>query len=253
MPKMLRLLLVTLFVAGLAGCAQAPAGQLIADPYEQMNRKTHAFNKGLDRGVVSPVADAYGRVVGPELDSVIVNAAETISLPNRIVNKILQLRLISAIHDTMRLTLNVGLSAGTKDVGTEFGLPNEDTDFGQTLHIWGFGEGNYLELPFFGASTERDAVGLVVDTLLLDPLGQQYPETQPITAGVTLTSFISSRNEFADLVDTILYESEDSYTAQQSAYVQNRRFILSKSGLNDAVLDDPYGDELLDDLFDEDF
>lgn len=247
----LKLTFAALVMALVAGCAEAPSGQLIADPYETTNRKIHNFNKGLDRGLFSPVADAYGEVVGPDVDASVQVAAETISLPNRIANKLLQFRFLSAFQDTLRLTTNLALGLGIKDAATEFGIPNEDTDFGETLHVWGFKEGAYIELPGFGASTERDAIGLIVDLLLLDPIAEKKPEARPITATVALTSFISSRNEFADLVDSILYESEDSYSAQQSAYVQNRRFNLSKGAPNGAVLDDPYGDDLLDELFNE--
>ncbi|MEO0342747.1 MAG: VacJ family lipoprotein [Pseudomonadota bacterium] len=235
-----------------ASCAEAPPGQLISDPYERGNRKVHEFNKGFDRALVGPVANAYGKVIGPDVDASVQAAAETISLPNRILNKVLQFRLLSAFQDTMRLTVNLAVGLGIKDPATEFGIPNDDTDFGETLHVWGFKEGNFIEVPFWGASTERDAVGLIVDLFLLDPIGEIEPKARPITATVTLTSYISNRNEFADLVDSILYDSEDSYSAQQLAYVQNRRFNLSKSGPNGAVVDDPYGDDLLDDLFDQD-
>ena len=48
----------------------------------------------------------------------------------------------------------------------------EDTDFGQTSgRVWGVGEGSYLELPLIGPSTERDAVGRLVD-LVIDPTRQ---------------------------------------------------------------------------------
>ncbi|MEO1564053.1 MAG: VacJ family lipoprotein [Pseudomonadota bacterium] len=247
----LRATLVASLLVLLGACAEAPPGQLIADPYEKTNRSIHEFNKGFDRGLVRPVADVYGKVIGPDVDDSIQVAAETISLPNRILNKILQLRLISAFQDTMRLGVNLGLGLGIKDPATEFGIPNEDTDFGQTLDIWGFKEGNYVELPFFGASTERDAIGLVVDLILLDPIAEKRPEARPVTVTVTLTSFVSNRNEFADLVDSILYESEDSYSAQQLAYVQNRRFNLRRDRSNGAVLDDPYADILLEDPYAE--
>ncbi|MEM9717560.1 MAG: MlaA family lipoprotein, partial [Pseudomonadota bacterium] len=99
----------------LVACAEPPAGQLIADPYEKTNRQIHEFNKSLDRGILQPVADAYGRVVGPEVDASVQIGAETISLPNRIINKVLQFRLLSAFQDTLRLTVNLGIGLGIKD------------------------------------------------------------------------------------------------------------------------------------------
>lgn len=42
-------------------------------------------------------------------------------------------------------------------------VDNRDADFGQTLGVWGFGEGIYLVWPVVGPSTVRDTVGLAGD------------------------------------------------------------------------------------------
>ena len=53
---------------------------------------------------------------------------------------------------------------GLIDVGGRVGMPERhDEDFGQTLAVYGVGEGPYLMLPLLGPSNPRDAVGRVVD------------------------------------------------------------------------------------------
>ena len=49
-----------------------------------------------------------------------------------------------------RMTVNVvfGLG-GLLDVATDAGIPRAKTDFGETLHVWGAGEGHYVERPFW--------------------------------------------------------------------------------------------------------
>ncbi|KAG1529723.1 hypothetical protein G6F50_017802 [Rhizopus delemar] len=52
---------------------------------------------------------------------------------------------------------------GCFDVASATGARKIPKDFGTTLGVWGFGQGPYLVLPFFGSSTVRDGAGLVGD------------------------------------------------------------------------------------------
>jgi hypothetical protein len=53
--------------------------------------------------------------------------------------------------------------------GHRHGPPAAETDFGETMHVYGLGEGDYHVLPVFGPSTTRDSVGLIVD-FAMNPL-----------------------------------------------------------------------------------
>jgi phospholipid-binding lipoprotein MlaA len=53
---------------------------------------------------------------------------------------------------------------GLVDVASTHGLTYKQEDFGQTLAVWGMGDGFYLVLPIIGPSSLRDAGGLAVDT-----------------------------------------------------------------------------------------
>ena len=48
-------------------------------------------------------------------------------------------------------------------MATPIDLPQQNEDFGQTLGVWGAGQGPYLVLPLVGPSSVRDGIGLGVD------------------------------------------------------------------------------------------
>lgn len=52
---------------------------------------------------------------------------------------------------------------GFFDVASRFDFPKHNEDFGQTLGVWGAGEGPFLVLPFLGPSNVRDGIGLGMD------------------------------------------------------------------------------------------
>ena len=138
----LRRSLAVLVVAGLAGCGAAPSGD-INDPFEPANRKVHAFNKGVDSALLSPASKGYGVVPEP-VKRAVGNVADTLDLPGDIANNLLQLRLVKAAENTLRLATNLTFGlGGTIDVASELGLPENPTDFGETLHVWGVGDGPF--------------------------------------------------------------------------------------------------------------
>lgn len=213
----------------------------INDPHEQRNRKVHAFNKGLDRAILRPVSIAYTTVTPDPLEDGISNMANNLGTPNTIVNNLLQGDLAGAGISTGRFVMNstIGLG-GFIDAATAFNMPEADTDFGETLHVWGAGEGPYVELPLRGPSTRRDAAGQIVD-LFLDPLSYRLPNPEGhYKTGISATAAIGKRGRFTDTVDSILYDSADSYSQSRLIYLQNRRFELNKG--EDATYADPYED-----------
>jgi phospholipid-binding lipoprotein MlaA len=52
---------------------------------------------------------------------------------------------------------------GLYDIAGAKGIPQEPTNFGETLGHWGVGDGPYLVIPVLGPSSARDATGQVVD------------------------------------------------------------------------------------------
>lgn len=226
---------------GLSACTPASVPTGFEDPYEATNRKTHSVNRALDQAIIRPISNGYGKTAPGPLRKGVSNFSENLSLPGTVVNNLLQLRIEEAGANTFRFLLNSTFGmAGLLDVATEAGIERDPSDFGETLYVWGAKEGTYIELPVLGPSTTRDVVGKVVD-VATNPLRFVFEgrdQAGTMTAGV-LARF-GDRYEYRELVDSVLYDSEDSYAQARLLYLQNRRFQLSGETQLDAS--DPYED-----------
>lgn len=229
----------------LSGCASlTPVDRIddgVNDPFEAQNRKVHAFNKGLDKTVVKPASSAYAAVAPAPVRAVVSNASRNLSLPATTVNSLLQGDLRGAGIASSRFLLNSTLGlAGLFDPASDLGIPPHETDFGQTLAVWGAPQGAYLELPFFGPSSERAAWGRLVD-LVTNPLDYEFDASEKAiksTAGAL--SALGSRAKFGSSIDSILYDSADSYAQTRLFYLESRKFQLGSVEPTNA--DDPYDD-----------
>ena len=225
----------------LTACASGPVSpDYINDPFEPANRGVHEFNKLVDVSFLSPVSKAYGAVVPAQVQDMVDSGANNLDLPGQAVNHVLQGNLEGAVVTLARFSLNSTLGLlGFFDPASELGLFETPTDFGETLDVYGFAEGPYMELPLFGGSTVRDTIGLVVD-FILDPLRQIIPSPEHkylfVLKGLDI---IGDRHAYSDLIDVLLYESTDSYAAQRLTYLQNRRHtIVGETVLEE--LEDPF-------------
>lgn len=215
------------------------------DPYEKQNRAIHEFNKGFDENLFSPVSQAYA-VVPVEIRDTVNNFSENLSMPGVAINSLLQADLKGVGLATLRFAMNttIGL-AGFFDAAGEFGIPDHTTDFGETLAVWGAGEGAYIEMPILGPSTQRDTVGFFVD-FFTNPLTFVTIDGSPeryIPPTAYTGAALNDRDQFRGTIDSVLYESADSYAQSRSIYLQNRRFELEGSA---PVEEDPYTDPYLD-------
>ncbi|MFN0115037.1 MAG: VacJ family lipoprotein [Paracoccaceae bacterium] len=212
------------------------------DPYEPSNRQIHGFNKAVDqtlfggggkRGVIPKIPKPLARGFS--------NFTANLGAPSNVLNSVLQGRPGPAASNTLRFAVNTTAGiGGLIDVASALGLPREDTDFGETLHVWGVPEGAYLEMPFIGPSTERDIAGTIVG-IAINPANTIFsPPESGYVVGAFLTAKVGERQRFAGTVESILYESADSYAQSRLLYLQNRRFEL---GQEEEVIDpneDPY-------------
>ena len=223
-PTILSIVLVLV----LSACARPEATGGLHDPYEVNNRNVHEANREIDRNNLRPTAYSYGENVPEPVRRGVSNFATNLSLPGDVINNLLQFRIGDALQNTGRFLVNstVGLG-GILDPGSKIGLERQATDFGETLYVWGVGEGAYLELPLLGPSTTRDAIGPGVD-VFLDPVGSAFgsPEIYAVRGSKVLNR-LENRFRFGSTIDSVLYESADSYTQTQLFYLENRRFELS--------------------------
>jgi phospholipid-binding lipoprotein MlaA len=213
----------------------------IYDPYEKQNRQIHEFNKSIDKALVRPAALGYTSIIPDEIEDSVSNFSRNLSSPSIIVNSLLQGDLNGAGVGTFRFTMNstIGFLGLFDPASIFFDIQEHDADFGETLYVWGVGEGAYLELPFLGPSNQRDTVGMLVDffTNPLSYVGLDSPEKY-FGAGSRVARGLSSRGRYSDAVDSILYESADSYSQARLMGTQNRRFELGDENAN--VEADPF-------------
>lgn len=216
-----------------SACTQAPRPEGINDPNEAANRRIFEFNSRIDRALFSRAGKESETSGRAPLRQRVHDFAANTALPSIIVNNLLQGRLENAAHNSVRLLFNttIGLG-GLFDVATDIGLGERSTDFGETLHVWGAEEGTYVVLPLLGPSTERDALGTIVDfftnplTYALNPPARYWP---PLSGPAT---WATNRLIYGATIDDLMQNSEDPYATMRLFYLDNRRYALNgrKSG-----------------------
>ena len=248
-PRIFRTLCAVVLMAGVSGCAVPSAEQRasgeIFDPYEAQNRGVHAFNRKVDKLLFRPTSVGFTSIVPEPIQDSIGYFSDNLSMPGNALDSLLQGNLKQMWYALARFTINTTIGiGGLADPATEFGIPAVDTDFGETLYVWGVPAGAYVELPILGPSTQRDSVGIIVN-LFTNPL-TFAPVRLVDNIGVyaEILRRIVDRGRYAETVDSILYDSADSYAQARIIYLQNRRFELSgnRGGENFDTYADPYAD-----------
>ena len=157
---------------------------------EPVNRAIFKANVAADHAVMKPVAQAYSDHVPEGVQKGIHNVVQNLKEPAVAVNDALQGNVKQAWQSVQRLAVNSTAGvAGIFDVADKLGIPPHKADFGQTLAVWGVGEGPFVELPLLGPSNARDAVGTVVDPVL------ESLEMQALAASPSLRSAVARVDE----------------------------------------------------------
>ncbi len=220
------------FEMALAGSQQTagPEGdqneQKVNDPYEHSNRQVFDFNDGLYFHVLKPVGQVYSACVPADLREAIRNGFHNLVFPSRFINFVFQAKGDKAVNEAIRFVINSTLGmAGLIDLAqAKFGLQNHESDFGQTLALWGFGSGPFLIIPVLGPSNPRDFFGFAVDSAM-DPL-----VWMPADWWVSLTAETGKYENRVSLqigqYEELKKASLDPYIAMRDAYVQYRAHLL---------------------------
>lgn len=227
-----RLLVSSLVLSSvIAGCATTPKSD-DKDDWEGWNRGTQEFNDDVDKAVLKPIAKGYLAITPQFVNDGITNFFSNMNDIGVTVNDLLQLKMTQGGMDASRFLINTTVGvAGFIDVAKMIDLPKHNEDFGQTLGFWGVPSGNYLVLPFFGASSPREAVGAIGDALL-NPLTYTFAVAgggaaiSAVNAGAKAVDVTDTR---ADLIPTekIVDEaSVDRYSFIKNAYQQRREYLV---------------------------
>ena len=231
-PRALQVLLVLSCLAAAQAFAQTPSIYdedfdedfvLIADPLERYNRAMFAFNDRVYFHVLKPVVRTYRRVPLPARVS-IGNFFSNLRAPIRMVNSLLQFKLVDAGNELLRFGVNTTVGvAGLFDPAQRYlGIRPADEDFGQTLGSYGVGQGFYIVLPFFGSTTLRDGVAGLVDAVYLDPV-IIYPNDSLVSAALVGTNMVNEFSLDRDTYEAVKRDAFDPYAFIRDAYVQQRQ------------------------------
>jgi len=214
--------------------AQASGEEAVNDPLESINRAIFEFNEGLQDVLLRPIAKFYNANVNLTVRQGISNFLDNLSSPVIFANDLLQGEFERALTTFGRAFINTTIGiVGFADVASELGLERHDEDFGQTLAVYGMGEGFYLVLPIFGPSSPRDAIGKFVIDSYLDPLGLWLDNTDRQNIEYTLAG-AEGLDEYAGIVDElnqVKKTSVDYYAAVRSLYRQKRKTEINNGSI----------------------
>lgn len=263
-PNSRQMLGALIISSALSACSTMP-NQDKNDPWESWNRDVHGFNKDVDDVILKPVAKGYQEVTPNPVDESITNVFSNINDIGVTINDFLQFKFLQGGMDASRFLINTTAGVvGIFDVASMIDLPKHDEDFGQTLGFWGVPSGSYMVLPFLGASTPRDTIGLVADALF-NPL--TYVSffggfaANAATATATAVDVTDTRSDLMSSEKILNEASVDRYDFVKNAYKQRREYLihdgnppddsgdpLSEEGLGEGSSESSSGDKTQDNL-----
>ncbi len=207
----------------------------LADPLEPLNRVFFTFNDRLYVWVLDPVARGYASTLPEDVRLCFRRFFRNLKAPVRVVNHLLQGRVRDSGTELARFTINttVGIAGLTDPAADTFGIKQRDADLGQTLGIYGLGDGFYINWPLAGPSTLRDSVGAAGDSLV-NPLSRLM--AQDPRAGAAAYSGRTVNNVSLRLGEYERFTAAafDPYIAVRDAYWQHRRSIIRDRGKEDS-------------------
>ncbi len=221
----------------LGGCATPPGdddpeGQAEFrqnnDPFEPTNRTMFEIHEAIDKAVLQPIAEAYRDILPQPVRAGIRNALGNLRSPVILANDLMQGNITRARITLGRFMVNSTLGlAGFVDVARDWGVPGHTEDFGQTLAVWGSGEGFYMFVPLLGPSSPRDVLGQGVDLAInsLTWLGQGLVVDAAGWTQLGLT-VVDTREALLEPIDQLRATSLDPYSTLRSAYRQRRGYEI---------------------------
>ena len=210
---------------------------LASDPLEPVNRGFFYFNDKLYFWVVKPASQGYAYLVAEDVRMCVRSFFKNLLAPVRIVNNLLQGKVANSGVESARFVINstLGIAGLADPAKNEFGLSPKDEDLGQTMGVYGVGEGIYFCWPFFGPSNVRDTIGLAGD-FFLSPVS--YLAMSDSGAGMAVEAGREVNNTSLVLGDYEDFKESaiDPYVALRDAYRQYRhKKIHDLSGSSESV------------------
>jgi phospholipid-binding lipoprotein MlaA len=206
----------------LGGCASSSQNDAVNDPLEPINREVFAFNQTLDHRAAVPAATYYKSAVPDGAREGVHNFLSNLTLPVTFANDILQGETTQAGNTVCRFGVNTTLGIlGVMDPASEMGYPEHDTDFGQTLAIYGVPGGPYMVLPLLGSTLPRDLAGKILVDHYFNPLGYvTYDGKLYVSLSENVLKLVDQRSRKIGVLREVERTSIDYYASVRSIYLQ---------------------------------
>jgi len=237
-----------LTISMLAGCASNPSsrGQTY-DPIEKVNRGAYWFNDKLDKLVLKPLSQGYTAIVPKQGRIMVSNLFDNALYVDTILNDFLQGKGAQGVSDVGRFTINSTLGvAGLFDPATPMGMERHEEDFGQTLGVWGVGQGAYLVFPVYGPNTARDTPGLVVSTATSAVFWAGVFLNPAASIPISVLAAIDLRSRASNAIRFVNESALDPYVFTREAWVQHRTFLIYDGNPPEDNFQEDFGDDELD-------
>ena len=199
----------------------------VADPIEPFNRLMFGFNDTMYEWLWRPLSLGYRKVTPRIMRSGVQNFFTNLGAPIRTVGCILQGKAQAATTEVAKFIFNSTFGIlGFIDLFKDYPEMNPDhEDLGQSLAVYGIGDGFYIVWPFLGSTTLRDTVGTIGDAFL-DPVNYIDPVQSALAIkGVKTINKLSFRIEDIDALKKAAF---DPYEAARNFYIQSRRNHIAK-------------------------
>lgn len=213
------------------------------DPFESFNRSMWTVNYDyLDAYLLRPATVGYMTVVPKPVRTGLSNVVNNLSEPANFINGLLQGKPKHSAISAGRFLVNstVGL-IGLIDVATPMGLGVKEEDFGQSLGVWGVGQGPFLMIPARGPTTVRGLTGDIVDNLYFPMSVLNTPQT---IAKFTIGAL--SGREALMAQEKLLNDSLDPYAFVKDAYFQRQEYQLYDGNPPQQEIDEAALEEFLE-------
>jgi len=215
--------IAALLSLGMSGCATTTSSPSNPnDPLEASNRVVYAINDGVDKAVLTPIAQAYEAVTPQAVRTCINNMFLNVGEIWSGVNSFLQGRQEDVLTTMGRFLLNTTLGLGCFDWASANGAKRIPNDFGVTLGVWGIPTGPYLVLPIIGSSTTRDGVGKLADTYVNQFEIGQTIQNIGIRNSLYGLEAVQRREALLGITETLDRTALDPYSFVRDAYLQRR-------------------------------
>jgi len=198
----------------------------IADPLEPFNRAMYHFNDKLYFWILKPVAQGYSKVVPEPARVSVKNFFTNLKFPVRFLSCLLQADFRCVGTEFGRFTVNTVWGAGgllDPASSEQLDIPKREADLGQTLGVYGLGQGFYIVWPVLGPSSARDSIEIAGEYFLY-PVSYITPWYEWL--GVRSFEVVNATSLQIGDYESLKEAAIDPYVALRDAYVQYRQGMV---------------------------